>query len=141
MVALGAAAECEEFNVTGNCLWPATVIESQAALNFELGEKKNWRKATILADCVVSIVCDEDPETKMNGMMVIDDEYLKFVKGLTDEDLKCYRYDADFDPPRLLATKPTKNTGAFTRGDVKRLSDDKKQDANFISSGALKPKL
>jgi len=37
MVALGAAAEGEGKGVTGNSLWPATVIESLASLNFKMG--------------------------------------------------------------------------------------------------------
>ena len=37
MVALGAAAEGEGRGVTGNSLWPATVIESLASLNFKMG--------------------------------------------------------------------------------------------------------
>lgn len=42
MTALGVAAEYAEENITGNTLWPATVIESLASINFELGERKTW---------------------------------------------------------------------------------------------------
>merc|ERR1719263_1812478 len=85
MVALGVAAEySKDYNITGNCLWPATVIESQASINFSLGEKKTWRKATIIADATVAICCDPTPIT---GKMLVDDEYLK-MRGLTDADLK-----------------------------------------------------
>ena len=41
MVALGVAAEYEDMNITGNTLWPATVIESQASINFAMGERKH----------------------------------------------------------------------------------------------------
>ena len=61
MVALGAAAEggeVEGANITGNALWPATIIESLAAENFKLGERDTWRKADILADCVVHLCGD-----------------------------------------------------------------------------------
>ena len=37
MVALGAAAEGAKYGVTGNALWPATIVESLASENFELG--------------------------------------------------------------------------------------------------------
>ena len=46
MCALGAAAEYEGQGITGNSLWPATVIESQASKNFELGGREMWRKAS-----------------------------------------------------------------------------------------------
>ena len=42
MTALGVAAEYAGENITGNTLWPATVIESLASINFELGERKTW---------------------------------------------------------------------------------------------------
>merc|ERR1712187_209560 len=98
-VAMGAAAEGADSNITGFSLWPATVIESQASINFELGSKDIWRKASILADATVALVCEEADFT---GQQLIDDEYLKY-KGLTDEDLVVYRYDPNVEPPRALA--------------------------------------
>ena len=56
MSALGAAAEYEGQGITGNSLWPATVIESQASKNFELGGREMWRKAWGL--CIRSQVYD-----------------------------------------------------------------------------------
>ena len=70
MVALGVAQECEGLNITGNSLWPATVIESYASINFQLGTRDAWRKASILADATVAIVSD----ATCNGRMLIDDE-------------------------------------------------------------------
>ena len=114
MVALGAAAEGEGKGVTGNSLWPATVIESLASLNFKMGAPSTtltltltptptptptptltltptptptptptlslpltqpgapstWRKAAIIADCVVGI-CEEGDE--FSGNMLIDE--------------------------------------------------------------------
>ena len=119
MVALGVAEEYAGRGITGNSLWPATVIESQASINFEvcrhrddthchvlstphpcsavrlqashdngflwlqLGERSQWRKATILSDCVVQIVGEPDTFT---GNMLIDDTYL-LSKGMTKADL------------------------------------------------------
>jgi len=128
MVALGVAAEHEEYNITGNALWPATVIESQASINFDLGERRLWRRATILADAAVAIVCD----SKCNGRTLIDDEYL-ISRGLDPkEDLKHYRYDKNYDPPRTLAKATWENAdaevGTIRRGDVRKLVDDKKVD-------------
>jgi citronellol/citronellal dehydrogenase len=74
MVALGVAAEGHGKGVTGNTLWPATVIESQAAKNFQLGSPSMWRKADILSDCVVSLAKEDD---SFSGNMLIDDVYLK----------------------------------------------------------------
>ena len=82
------ASAPKDQNITGNALWPATIIESQASINFDLGDKSLWRKATILADATVAICCDP---AKPTGNAYIDDEYL-LARGLTLDDLKCYRY-------------------------------------------------
>merc|ERR1712193_478269 len=100
MVAMGAAAEYEGKGITGHSLWPATVIESQAAENFELGDKSIWRKANILADCVLGLVSSDGSFT---GRQLIDDEYLQERHGFTAEDLAIYRYDPKVEPPRVLA--------------------------------------
>ena len=117
MVAMGAAAEGEEDNITGNSLWPATVIESQASINFDLGNRSTWRKASILADAALMIIGD----SKVNGRQLIDDEFLA-TKG--QKDFKVYRYDPNVEPPRLLVEAK----GAFvSRGDVRKVDSDRKK--------------
>ena len=130
MVALGVAQECgEEFNITGNSLWPATVIESFASINFELGTRDSWRKASILADATLAII-SEGPDAG-NGRMLIDDEYLR-TRGLCDDDFIIYRCNPDVEPPRLLAIAESPEAaadGAFRstlkRGEVSDLQTDK----------------
>lgn len=117
MVAMGVAAEGKESNVTGNSLWPATVIESQASINFDLGNRSLWRKSTILADAALAIIGDGS----VNGRQLIDDEFLN-EKGV--KDLKIYRYDPNVEPPRLLV----ETKGAMlARGDVRQVEKDKKR--------------
>jgi NAD(P)-dependent dehydrogenase (short-subunit alcohol dehydrogenase family) len=115
MVAMGAAAEGTEFNITGNSLWPATVIESQASINFDLGNRSLWRKSTILADAALMIIGD----ASVNGRQLIDDEFLA-TKG--QKDFKIYRYDPNVEPPRLLVE--TKGS-MLSRGDVREVNKDK----------------
>merc|ERR1712151_859915 len=102
IVAMGAAAEYEGKGITGHSLWPATVIESFAAKNFELGDTSVWRKASILADCVLGLVSSDNTYT---GKQLIDDEYLMDEHGFTADDLAVYRYNPEIEPPRLLAQK------------------------------------
>jgi len=122
MTALGAAAEGKGKGVTGNSLWPATIIESLASINFKLGDPSTWRKADILSDCVVHI-CEQGDD--FTGNMLIDDEFLKSI-GYTDEDLKQYRVDPNVDPPRLLAGEAGQwdVSKDFKRGDVRKVDDD-----------------
>jgi len=117
MVAMGVAAEGEEFNVTGNSLWPATVIESQASINFDLGNRSLWRKSTILADAALMIIGDQS----LSGQQLIDDEFLS-SKGQSD--FKIYRYDPDVEPPRLLVEP---QGAKLSRGDVRAVKKDKTQ--------------
>eukprot|EP00493_Phyllostaurus_siculus_P009585 UN09708 len=62
IVALGVAAEYKG-KVTGNILWPATIIESYASKNFQLGTTDLWRKATIIADCTLGIISENNSFT------------------------------------------------------------------------------
>jgi len=127
MVAMGAAAEYEGKGITGNSLWPATVVESYASKNFQLGERETWRKAQVLSDAVLGLVSGPDTFT---GYQLIDDVYLQEVQGLTDEDLAVYRCVPDVEPPRSLAhaADGAPRAVTITRGDVRKLEKDKTLD-------------
>jgi NAD(P)-dependent dehydrogenase (short-subunit alcohol dehydrogenase family) len=131
MVAMGAASEYEGKGITGHSLWPATVIESQASINFEMGDKSQWRKANILADVVLGLVSAPDSYT---GRQLIDDEYLQKEHGLSAEDLAVYRCVPDVEPMRALAQSShhgTSTGAGISRGDVRKLDKDKKKDASL----------
>merc|ERR1719502_271008 len=74
MVALGVSQEYKGKGITGNSLWPATVIESLASINFKLGDRSAWRKATIISDATMGIILEGE---NCNGIMCIDDTYLR----------------------------------------------------------------
>lgn len=86
MMALGIPKEFGEFNIHGTALWPHTMIESFASINFALGERSTWRKADILADATWEIL--QHPELS-NGKALLDEHFLRLV-GYTDfEDYRC----------------------------------------------------
>ena len=126
MVALGAAAEGEDFNVTGNTLWPATIIESQASKNFKMGNQKMWRKASILSDSVLLLCCSPH----LTGGQFIDDELLSQECGfkLSGPDFATYQMVPGKEPPRALAAKASSalSSGSFKRGDVRKVTQDAK---------------
>mmetsp|Transcript_11200 Transcript_11200/g.25117 ORF Transcript_11200/g.25117 Transcript_11200/m.25117 type:complete len:341 (+) Transcript_11200:2-1024(+) len=121
MVAMGVAAEYEGRGITGNSLWPATVIESFASKNFQLGERSTWRKAEILADAVLALVSSPDSFT---GQQLIDDEFLMKEQNFTAADLEIYRCVPDVEPPRLLAPANVGKNLTVQRGDVHKLDKD-----------------
>lgn len=81
LIAHGLAEEVREHNIAVNALWPATVIESQATINFGLGGPAQWRKASILSDATLAIV-GHDPSA-LSGRALLDEEILAEV-GVTD---------------------------------------------------------
>lgn len=96
MVAHGLAREVQGTGIAINALWPATFIESSATKNFKMSERREWRKADIVADAVAFMMAEEADQ--FNGRAVIDEDYLKSV-GVTD--LKKYRCVADHEPIKL----------------------------------------
>mmetsp|Transcript_20628 Transcript_20628/g.34500 ORF Transcript_20628/g.34500 Transcript_20628/m.34500 type:complete len:313 (-) Transcript_20628:261-1199(-) len=138
LVALGVAAEYAGTGITANTIWPATVIESLASINFKLGDKSNWRKPTIITDCVMAVINEPDSFT---GNQLIDDTYLTQHKGFSERDLVQYRCDPDVEPPRVLdmAVDPEVGRKWFKRGDVKTLGQDLKNSSG--EEAVLRAKL
>lgn len=82
IVALGVAEEFKDYNIKATALWPKTLIESFATINYGMGDASIWRKADILADATFEILQHPD---KANGKALIDEEFLREV-GYTDFD-------------------------------------------------------
>lgn len=80
MLAQGLAEELKPYGVHVNALWPKTIIESQASINFGLGDRSLWRKADIMADAVVEIVKQAG---KYQGQSLIDEQVLRDA-GMND---------------------------------------------------------
>jgi citronellol/citronellal dehydrogenase len=81
LLTFGLAEEVRKHNVAVNSLWPATVIESQATINYRLGTPELWRKPDILADCVLRLARKEPAE--LTGQVLIDEDFLR-AEGVTD---------------------------------------------------------
>jgi len=83
-VALGVAAEHAADNIAGNTLWPRTIIESQASINWGMASRDQWRTPEILCDASMAIFAQE-PRTS-SGRQWIDEEALSELAGITDFD-------------------------------------------------------
>lgn len=77
----GLAAEVRAHNIGVNALWPVTIIESQASINWGLGTPEQWRKPDILVDCVLRLVRKEP--TEITGQALLDETFLR-QEGVTD---------------------------------------------------------
>ena len=77
----GLAEEVRPQHIAVNSLWPVTIIESQASVNWGLGSREMWRKPDILVDCVLRLV-QKDP-AEITGQALLDEEFLR-REGITD---------------------------------------------------------
>ena len=96
LLAHGLAAELQGRNVAANALWPATMIESYATLNWGLGNPALWRKPEILADATLRIFAK--PPAGFSGHALIDEDFLR-AEGVSD--FSAYRCDPNHEPPRV----------------------------------------
>jgi citronellol/citronellal dehydrogenase len=92
----GLAVEVRATNIAVNSLWPVTIIESQASMNWGLGTPAQWRKPDILVDCVLRIVQKEPGE--LTGRALLDEDFLR-AEGITD--FSSYACVAGSEPPRI----------------------------------------
>jgi citronellol/citronellal dehydrogenase len=83
-VALGLAAEHAADNVAGNTLWPRTIIESQASINWSMASREQWRTPEIVCDACMAIFAQE-PRT-CTGRQWIDEEALTELAGVSNFD-------------------------------------------------------
>lgn len=81
LLTYGLAEEVRPHNVAVNSLWPVTIIESQASINWGLGKRDMWRKPDILADCVARMV--RKPPRELTGQALLDEDFLR-AEGVTD---------------------------------------------------------
>jgi citronellol/citronellal dehydrogenase len=96
MISHGLAEEMKEHNIAVNSLWPETMVESYATINWGLGTPDMWRKADILGDSTLAIVSKEPSE--LTGKALIAEDFLK-SEGVTDLDK--YNCVPGSNPPSL----------------------------------------
>jgi citronellol/citronellal dehydrogenase len=96
LLTLGLAEEVRGHNIAVNSLWPVTIIESQASINWGLGTPAQWRKPDILVDCVLRLVL-KDPQA-LTGRALLDEDFLR-EEGVTD--FSGYACVPGTQPPRL----------------------------------------
>jgi citronellol/citronellal dehydrogenase len=96
LIAQGLADEVRDDNVAANSLWPATMLESQATIRWNLGDKTMWRTPEIVADAMTRIFAKEP--RAFSGHTLIDEDFLR-AEGVTD--FARYRCDPNVEPPRV----------------------------------------
>jgi citronellol/citronellal dehydrogenase len=83
-LAIGIAAEHAADGIAANALWPRTIIESQASINWGLSTREQWRTPEILCDASMAIFAQKPPS--YTGRQALDEEVLTELAGMTDFD-------------------------------------------------------
>ncbi len=92
----GLAEEVRGYNIGVNSLWPVTIIESQASINWGMGTRDMWRTPDILVDCTLRLVQKEP--TAVTGQALLDEDFLR-AEGVTD--FSKYSCVPGAKPPRI----------------------------------------
>jgi citronellol/citronellal dehydrogenase len=83
-LAIGIAEEHRQDNIAANTLWPRTPIESQATINWRMGDRSEWRTPEIMCDTCMAIFAQEP--ASYTGHQLIDEQVLKDLAGITNFD-------------------------------------------------------
>jgi citronellol/citronellal dehydrogenase len=92
-LAIGIAAEHRGDNIAANALWPRTIIESQASINWGMSTREQWRTPEIVCDATLAIIAQEPPS--YSGKQALDEEVLSELAGISNFD----RYWCEGKPP------------------------------------------
>ena len=97
LVTIGLSEELKGSGVAVNSLWPETMVESFATINWKLGGREMWRSPQIMVDAVLEIF-GRDPNS-FTGQMVLDETFLREECGVTD--FERYQCVEGSEPPKL----------------------------------------
>lgn len=92
-LAIGIAEEHRADGIAANALWPRTIIESQASINWGLSTRDQWRTPEILCDASLAIFAQPPPT--YTGRQALDEDVLSELAGVTNFD----RYWCEGRPP------------------------------------------
>ena len=102
-LAIGIAAEHEQDNVACNSLWPVTLIESLATINYEVGDRSMWRSPQILTDSLLEIVTSEP--RSLTGRQLLDEPFLR-ERRWTQDRLDAYWLEGPPAEPVYIDGRP-----------------------------------
>lgn len=83
-LAIGIAEEHRQDNIAANTLWPRTPIESQATINWRMGDRSEWRTPEIMCDTCMAIFAQAP--SSYTGHQLIDEQVLQELAGITNFD-------------------------------------------------------
>jgi citronellol/citronellal dehydrogenase len=86
-LAIGIAAEHRADGIAANALWPRTIIESQASINWGMATREQWRTPEMVCDATMAIISQAPPS--YSGKQAIDEEVLSELAGTNFDHYWC----------------------------------------------------
>lgn len=112
LCAMALAAEHRHDGIAANALWPETLVESAATINYRIGNPQTWYKAELVADAALAVL--RTPPSERTGQALLCMEVLREA-GVTD--FVPYRCDPDHEPPVLAGAFKLPAVGGKDRSD------------------------
>lgn len=112
LCAMAIAAEHHHDGIAANALWPETLVESAATVNYRIGNPQTWYKAELVADAALAVL--RTPPSARTGQALLCMEVLREAGVI---DFVPYRCDPDHEPPVLAGAFKLPAVGGKTRSD------------------------
>lgn len=112
LTAMAVAAEHGHKGIAANALWPETLVESAATINYRIGNRQLWYKAELVADAAMAVLRRAPAER--SGQALLCMQVLREA-GVTD--FVPYRCDPDHEPPVLAGAFRLPQVGGKDKSD------------------------
>ena len=112
LTAMAVAAEHRRQGIAANALWPETLVESSATINYRIGNPRLWYKADLVADAALAVLRRAPAER--TGQALLCMQVLREA-GITD--FVPYRCDPDHAPPVLAGGLQLPQVGGKDKSD------------------------
>lgn len=112
LTAMAIAAEYRSRGIAANALWPETLVESSATINYRIGNPRLWYRAELVADAAMAVL--RTPPAERTGKALL---CMQVLRAAGVRDFTGYRCDPDHEPPVLAGAFRLPEVGGKDKGD------------------------
>lgn len=112
LCAMAIAVEHRVDGIAANALWPETLVETAATINYRIGSPETWYKAELVADAALVVL--RTPPAQRTGQALLCMDVLREA-GV--DDFVPYRCHPDHEPPVLAGAFKLPPVGGKSKSD------------------------
>ncbi len=112
LTAMAIAAEYRGRGIAANALWPETLVETAATINYRIGNPKLWYKAALVADAAMAVLRRAPAEQTGEALLC-----MQVLRDAGVDDFVPYRCDPDHEPPVIMSGVRLPEVGGKHKGD------------------------